>query len=902
MNLYYGLAELTAKFVALDCLTLDDLQFTLNSLNPQRPLLFSILYLQQLHALTRRESWTLEDDLAEVTESALTRPDEASVLAQQLQTKPGGSIDWLGRLATSIMELIPALPKMADSLAPVLWILTDCLRESCRIIRSGQHDAPRAKERLKLGHEIWDRLSSFFAIMVEKHVACLNSEGASCQIQGLTDMLSFCLQSDHETAVVVIKEHRQKHPRLAPTSTPDAIAWEWKFEILGRLIRSSQMQLRVMAVTTMCSDLVSVWKRLCDSIEEHNIAFLHHLGDCLIQNSLIDYLLGPNCHPEIMVESANIIGFLVITKKYRAEHTDRLWHDITTSQDPRVADALTRMIATITNLFDYTGLLNLCGKFKTLPIEGFNPAMRMLWDNVLRELMAKCQTDRATLTFLPYGICLRLLRESSVCTSGSQVAYPEMQQSVMQNFKELLAHGPDPQGRRELYSSCIKDISDKSPTTLGSLWCLSMAVRPAALGEMKILIERHDLARLIVEELEHAIEAGQMAGVSAVLSGGTNQPRRDFITNVIQLQPGAVTKDIGARLWDILVGTKSPCPEDRKAGWDIIIGISKRATSQNPFLRTCFLHYLPNLPSACFCEGMLEFVKKQVFSDVNGGSDFALDDEELVAQSSIEQLWRIILEGDDNNLAGLAINILAVGVYLKSRTITAYPCHRARQGHLMLVNRCLRQLKGAARHIKASSDGTSSGDDEPMVIVATEQEIGKHERIFIRSLQLLRFFLEAHQLEPGFSAPDLRSLMSQEPHQVEGDPVQLKYQSFDGTLQTDVKPLNIGKLNTAASLLASLRRETGFDNYRVYYRGRPFLPSEDDICKSLEDLHVYDGLMLVRREEGGTSTPVRIKPGSSPLEIEILSHFQEMWTYLSMNDIIAKEVSIYSREWVIITI
>ncbi len=42
----------------------------------------------------------------------------------------------------------------------------------------------------------------------------------------------------------------------------------------------------------------------------------------------------------------------------------------------RVSDALIRMASRITNLFSYEGLMYLCEKLRTVPVEAFGPSMR----------------------------------------------------------------------------------------------------------------------------------------------------------------------------------------------------------------------------------------------------------------------------------------------------------------------------------------------------------------------------------------------------------------------------------------------------------------------------------------------------------------------------------------------
>uniref|UniRef100_A0A0D2XZK8 USP domain-containing protein n=1 Tax=Fusarium oxysporum (strain Fo5176) TaxID=660025 RepID=A0A0D2XZK8_FUSOF len=623
------------------------------------------------------------------------------------------------------------------------------------------------------------------------------------------------LKGDHAAATLMLEEHRAEFPAVPLRYTAEAISYEHRFRFLIKLIKSSQMQLRFQGMTQMCKELIAFWKRHYESKADDGSHYVEHIAEYLIRTGFIDYLLGANCHPEIIVEGANIIGFIIVTRRYRRMHIDRVWEGIASRQDPRTADALARMVIQIAHLFDDDGFLLLCEKFQTLPIDAFTPVIRMLWEGVMKHMADKCSLDRP-LVVQPYNLCLRLLRDSSVCASGSQVMYPDIQQAAMQKLRELL-----------------------------SLWCLFIALRSRNLSqEMHWLVEHHDLTRLVIEELEHAIGAGQAAGILAVLSCSVNQPRKEFIANLIQLEPLSITEDLGVKLWA--------------------------------------------LSSEYFCEGMLDFLRIEILPRLNDNLNLALDDPEAVATSGIEQLWRLILEAEDETLVDRAIRTLAVDIYIDSRFFNSISTQRAQSVHLKLASRCLEQLKSAAQELRNASQGTNS-DDQVVVTAITQRQLRQQERVFTRSLKFLRYILEAHQSKPSLSAPDLRTLIPQASHEVQGDSAGLKYQSFDGDQQTDIKPLVIGKANTAASLLASLRQETGFENYRIYYRGRPFLPSEQDICRSLEDLCVHDGLILVRREEGGPALSNRVRPGASPLEIEISAHFDEMWEYLSMDESLAQE-------------
>ncbi|KFA72723.1 hypothetical protein S40288_07612 [Stachybotrys chartarum IBT 40288] len=889
-HIYSSFIKLTAAFVDIDCRTCHALQQSPTRANSQLPELLSIGFLRQLHGMTYYDEPPFGPDQPRTTASSSTRARDAEFFLQRLLATNGDRLESLCNLALAVTELVPTNPKLADSLGPVCNVIADILRSASLQFFDGQQHSVQMKQGLERGYTLWSTISPCLETMIEKQVTHLSSDGTLCNLQSLSEILRYSLSGDHTQAVELLEDHRHRYPELAHKHTADAIAWAWRFDSLGKLIRSSQMQLRVMAVTTMCGELVAIWKRLCDVGIEESTPLTEHFGEYLRRSNIIDYILSANCHPEIIVESANIIGFLVVAKLYRPEHTDRLWQAITSSQDPRISDALTRMITSIIALFEYHGLVGICEKLQTLPIEGFTSSIRILWNNVMLQMIQKYQTVQDLLTYHPFDLCLRLMRDSCVFTSDSQIAHPEIHSATMQRFKDLLSHGPDQEGKRRLYENCIKDISAKSPTTLGSLWCLSMAMRPSLAYDLQDLTANHDFAAIIVGELEQSIKVARAASVSTVLCGSPNQPRKDFLANIIYHQPRMIRNELGAKLWSMLVGPLALCREDRMAGWDIILEVFRQVQHENVFLQACLSEYLPSLPPACFCEGMLDLIRERVLFLVADPFENGLDEADGPTHSAIEDLWRVILLSENDLIANRAIHTLAVEVYTQSNSITSYPFQRARQAHLSLVNRCLEQLKGAARWIRATSESLISEDDDTMVIVTVDEDTLRRERIYIRSLKLLRYFMEAHHSNPRFAAPDIRSLMSSKPQPVEGDPAQLMYQSFDGSSQTEVKPLSIGKLNTAASLLASLRQETGFQNYRVYYRGQPFLPTEYDICRSLEDLHVHDGLMLIQREAEGAMPPIRIKPGSSPLEIEILTHFSELWDCLSMDRYLAKEI------------
>ncbi|KAJ4021650.1 hypothetical protein NW752_004658 [Fusarium irregulare] len=880
---FIGFAKLSAWFVSQDIISVKEFVVEQELRGRQVPELFSSNYLHHLHSITLQMRFS--DEHADHLEHA------PSCFVRSYQESAGGSIGCLLQLAKSLADLIPTYPRLTNDLTSICQVASDIMTDSLN------HRIPdntsTANQKLEDGFALYELVCNILDAMIEKTPTQLFADNVIKGISALSDMLKAALRGGLPVASRQLQEHLAGFPTVSRDYAVEAIALKRRFTTYIKLIRSSQMQLRFQGTTQMCRELVDNWKIHSDQTYTDSFRYIGHIAEYLISSGFINYFLGSNCHPEITVEGANIVGFIIVTKKYQREHIDMIWQGITTGEDPRTVDALTRMIINIAHLFDADGLLALCDRFQTLPVDAFTPPIRLLWEHVMK-FMADRPSVGQPLGIQPYNLCLRLLRESSISTCGSQLAYPEMQQIATHKLQDLLKCGPDHEGRQQLYLGCLQDIANKSTTTLGSLYCLSIMIRSRVVAtELHKLVEEHDFTRLLVEELDHAINAGRDMGTQMALASPIHQPRRDFIAMVIQLEPQTITQDLGFKLWGMLVGPLSLSVEDRRAGWEILNSRNGGFNSDNHpnhFLQTCSSLYLPSLPAEYFCDGVLDFVRADVMLRLNENSDLALDDREAVRQSGIEQLWRIALEAEDEGSAERSLQTLTKDIYIESAYIASGPAHRTQSIHLALVDRCLRELKHAAKDIETLSQNLRGNNDAYMATATAEQKLQEKERRFMRSLRFLQHMLDAHRLKPNLSAPDMRTLVFEAPYTVQGDSAELKYQSFDGDQQTDIKPLVIGKGNTAASLLASLREETGFENYRVYYRGQPFLPREADICKSLEDLRVHDGLILVRREEAGPALSDRVRPGASWLEIEISAHFDEIWEYLSMKDVIAEQI------------
>ncbi|KAI0887252.1 uncharacterized protein GGS22DRAFT_106755 [Annulohypoxylon maeteangense] len=875
-QMFTQLAKLTAFLLTVDCRTL---VYVINKEDADFDLI-SPGFIKLFGSLTSKDDSQLANTYA-LANSGF------SELLDILQANSDGLQLQLSRFTDLLLNNLLRSPRrVMDNLTGVSMLMDSLVRDSYRKQSySGTYSAvalERARKNLAYGLDFFRIIADALDVVIEKSTNNLSSETVVSLTACLSPIFRYSLLGSNAEANKLMQDHRQQHPNLPDRFTPEAMNLEWRIRIFCKLVRSRQMQLRVTAATQLCDDLVLQWRTYADrqEIGDENpyLTYLRYLSSYLVETGIVDYLLGPTCHPEITQASFNIVGFLAVTKTYISAQTDLLWQTLTSTQDPRISDAIVRMMSKVVGLLDSESLCYICEKFHGLPVEAFSSCMRDFFENVTKQLQEKMLYH---LPITPYKTCIRLLQESSVYGSQGSVAYPEIHQFALTKFGALLHPGPDHQERQTMRLDCVHDIAAKTRTTSGSLEVLNMLMdNPPSLQAM---IAEHDLTRLLVDELESTIANAQAVGFAPVYTNPISHARRRILSTIIISHGSTIDSELGRRLWDLLVGNGAACQEDRKTAWDDLNMALRRARLDNPFLGACLREYLPELPPSCYCGGSLAFVREAIIPLANDINGMVLDDDDSVRLAGLELLWQMILTAPNHTIEETAISTLVNDIYVDSQSIMSYPLHRARKVHFALVQRCLQQLKRAAQKLKEFGDGDLAID------VAINEQRQEQELQFTRSLQVLIALLKALQARPHFAAPDLRSLMLQAPSPVDGDSAELKYQSFDGEEQTDVKSLDIGLKNTAASLLASLREATGFDNYRLYYRGQPLAPSESAICKPIEELDIRNGLILVKKESG-IATSKRIKPGASPLDIEILSHFKDLWEYLSMEEKLAREI------------
>jgi ubiquitin carboxyl-terminal hydrolase 34 len=837
---------------------------------PSRPFLEAYGYLirEQEHShigrnLRQHYGWDWDDEVALMTE---------------VFHNEGGTLKTLTQLIQGLLRLPFRTMKTIDSLVEPCRLASKMVVDASKQLHNTQ---PRqsngtlvsCRNLIMQGYELFTCMSAGIDSIIERPVTHLTSETASNLLDSLYAIYCCSLEHDNDSTRRLLEETSKRCPQIInPKDIRSIPSTEWRLAILSKFIMSTQMQLRVLGVTNMCQVLLNLYTRH-KLPEASKSPVLQHFSNLIIQSGIIEHLVSTASHPEIIIESNNILGFLMVTKRYNSSHAATIWQTITTSQDPRIVEATLRMIKKSFNLQDYNSLLLVSEKAIALPLGAFTMTMRDFLEGLFKELEEKARQENIErIDEQPYDLCVRLIRESSISTPECPAGDPVLQNFAAICFRGLLAYGPWQIKREQIYRECIDDMAARSPTAPGSLCVINILVRQNKLMDIHHLAAEHDLTRLVIQELASFVSKDRQAASPAITA------LRDLVDSIIVHEPSTISKELGRQLWDLMVGRDSKSVVERDTWWHILNNAVKTATPDNVFIAACFKDYLPTLPPACFTAGALQLATEAIRTWLGDLVPRSVAEDQTFDSIALEQLWRMVLLAPPHTIDKSAIDTL-VATYLQSEILLSLPRAKARGIHLALVNRCLGKLADAAVKLRAfGKNDTSFETGSGMAIVASETEYQEQETIFARSLAVLREFLQYYQSSPHFSTPIPKSQPANISDVVQGEPFTVKYQSFTSTSQTEILSLSLGTLNTAASLFASLQKATGFQNYKVFCGGIELDPDEMDVCKSLDDLNIK-GLVLVQQREGGDGS-LRQPSSKTSLELEIMKHLDELWGYL----------------------
>ena len=679
------------------------------------------------------------------------------------------------------------------------------------------------------------------------------------------------------------------------------VAYAWRFTIYHKFLRHGRMELRVSGIDRMCNELVGVFFTLIkDKVNGLENSLVIFLARFLRENDIIPYVISVDSHPQILQRSANLVGFLSVSRTYTSSDTDHIWHALTEGQDPRTVHEIISLLQRCFDTFEVDDTIHVCHKLLELPTLRFDSRMLEFAIAALNALRGKTprslsQYFSAPATYDPVSrrLCLRLLRLVSSPTVQLEF-WLTYQHELGVLLSEFLQASREPgrclvvseQEEQHILSEIREDIESHSEASAGAVYIIQRVLTQKALSvEARVsIIDRCGLPRALVEEL-------------AILSARNAYPAQiEASLNCLSLllihHPEKFDDNLLNIVWTSLLSGETVLPEIRLRTWTQLNVIMKSCRQPNLAIDRFLTTFWPKLQPTDFSNAVLDFAEQSIAYEAEISDQAIPDAEGIVTIPGIERVWTIMLDAPGGTLETEATDFV-INQYLRNQMIKRAPKTSVRATHLDLIDRCVNLVLGSAARLKSFAESeTHSDGDDGMVIIATPDEIRIEESRFDRSLLFLRRFTEAIKGNPGCSPIASRQLdgLPEFPNQ-RGESIDLKVQIYGNRYVNDAqRSVSVGSANTGSDLWAYLSNISGFSSFTVLNDGKARNGLQDD-TSTLEELRITRGALLVRKTaETLEQIPLTRLRACSPVDEKIVLHFDELYGLLESDDRLAKEV------------
>lgn len=677
-----------------------------------------------------------------------------------------------------------------------------------------------------------------------------------------------------------------------PAHLPALVSHAWKFKLLKKYILKGRMELRVLCIGTMDSELVEIWKEYNTSDLGTNHPVMQYLAEFLLNEKVIEYIIGVDSHPQLIQRSGNVVGFLVVTHRYTERQTDAIWETVATSPDPRVVSATMIMLKNIVNLMEPPELLYICAKLYELPIESYT--LEIL--RFCREVSSRAQSRNRDWTTVvpkswPSWLCVRMVQDTAPSRTSTKLSN-SLHAEASDQLRTL---GPNVTfyERERIYESCVHDIANMTDKATGSAHAIWVLWYNTTHDNTKFLTERLDLARHLILELCSFVRTEKELGphpyqVTAM------QYRLDLLGYIIVCSPQSLPVELYDTLWDHIVGKDALSNSMRDHAWSRLTDAAKAKYQCGQIVRNVFCSriasdHIPKLEPIYFTTGLYEFIfhitlpleKKKGPSGTGNG--------EILEIPGANLLWPLVLAAPTGTVEDLAARLLA-GRYLDIFHCPDVTYEEIEDAHIALAEQCTKRLL-TSYGVLRSGNVESVGESDSMAVVASDVELRNHELGFTRTLLFEKMFLNSIRPRTEFNRPRRTDSKCDplEPEVIRGESIEIKFQAFGGTT-TERQSIQIGKQNTFRELHERLCRLTGFSKLTLIVGGKK-LAFDDWADTEIGKIEAITWV-LVSKAPGAEPLQEERDPNAncSSFETSVLKHFEELYSCMDSEDHISEAI------------
>ncbi|KAL8664991.1 MAG: hypothetical protein Q9202_002547 [Teloschistes flavicans] len=891
-DMFASFAALSFRMVEIDCQYLRSVGIG----DQAKPELISLRYLDWLRSILSPAKCPLWRHL-HLAYNYDTTATVSAVISRACRS-PSNGLSSMSQMLHHLLDRARDLPDVVDKVATILDTVVRMLDPN-HLLRDeslgGENSALLLRDVLLTNaYAFFRSASTLLQTFITKQVAALSHDLCEAIIRHLSALLQRITAASDELTTRILKEDLDVQQNFPAAAAPVIAEEAWKFQILRKCFLEGRMEIRIQGVESMQHDLLNIHRKF---ILGNPASDLHpvvpFLCDFIVDNKLIDYLVGVESHPKLIRSSGNIVGFLVVNRRYTEAESDKIWNTVSESQDPGVVGALIQMLPTIFNISDYSQLLYLVTKLNKYPLNTWDTRMTTYAGALLTHTAAKWKERRQGygMDEPPYHCCFRLLREASGDASLAFTNRKAMSLFASQALESLLDVGPADDDRLRLYEDCIGDIARRTKFATGSVCAINILLRHDTSTDIATLARDYHLSDLVIDEFEHITCQVPLGLQDLRLFDEALTARLDLLQHIILSSPGSIHPERGWNLWEAMVGSKAPSDQARDTALVMLVNTTMSLRSRNRFIDTCIDEYLPNLSPRFFTRNILYFVS-QISQYGNFLEQTRNRASNLPADMlGIDILWRIALIAPSHTVERKAIETL-VASYIDSPKARGAPKAAIERMHVEVVERCIRQLATAASRLRAIGHGAQSGENQPMITATADEEALEHQLSFSRSLLILRELFHKIKSHPSYSpVPSARSQVNSDVEEIKGVPVTIRYQPFSGASNRPIKSVQIGDLETAQELAQRFAMLTGFTRFTVIVGGQK-INLDECSDSTLRTTRFHErGLFLIKNihghELGPDLTSARVL---RPLEKEVMAHFSDFYQFLSLDECLSQNV------------
>ncbi|KAK6517949.1 hypothetical protein TWF506_005118 [Arthrobotrys conoides] len=642
------------------------------------------------------------------------------------------------------------------------------------------------------------------------------------------------------------------------------------------LRKCKKLEIRLHALTTICNELLDVWKKRAMKRED---PLLQCISRFIKNSGLVEYILGPHSHFQLIQKAANVVGFLIVMGDFDRHFVEVVWQPIVAVKDQRETHATISLIQELCHNMTLGNHYDSCTVLCQAPTNAWDDALMSYFDRVIAEVKQHGQQNAINLELPPYKLIIQLLTQSfDILVSGPGAAFTNYLAAkfdwLYSQLGDLLLYGPQIEDKKELITKCIEEIEKATSYKATNLYILNAVLEsfPSHTARLEdgstISIAQEiadiDLVGLLVRQTVLCVE-GQVNFENLYQD---LHPIFKLLRLAMLHTPELIQDYQGSQLWLVLCGEGSRDPRVRNCSFGFFSDFLSQPTSleaaeSNTFMGAIFRNYFPALQPNLFVPSCLEFCKNAILY-FNQGLDIT-EDFEFLKIDGINQVWRIITTTPQDEVAIEAIYYLINffadyrSNYAGNNLLTKVNCD--------LVNHSIKELGEAASFLGES--GLESSVPE-----------GSAALKFRRSLVVLQNLLES---TPANSSITVKSESFEYPGLDDEicETLTIQFQGHAPKYNGAKCEITVPATLTGKEFYNHLGLITGFQAYRLIYAGKELFWSETE--STLSELHVPNRCTMMLHSR---TTPINLSglTTNEAVRTEVQKHFADLHQLLTLPD------------------